>query len=80
MKDNFMIIIKDTRDKETMSNVIGVIDMLIKKRGGKTIARMVDEDKPDMKVVVIRTTFRRFHCIREIIETMYPGFCGFKRV
>lgn len=79
-KENFMIIMNKMENKEVVDNITGVIDMLIKKHYGKTFWRMLDEDNPDLKVVVIRTTYKNFNCIREIIENSYPGVCKFKRV
>lgn len=79
-KENFMIIIDKEVDKVVNDNITGVIDMLTKKRYGKTIWRMLDDNNPDLKAVVIRTTYKNFNCMREIIENSYPGVCKFKRV
>ena len=79
-KENFMIIMNGEVEKEVKDNITGVIDMLIGRRYGKTIWRMLDEEYPDTKVVVIRTTYRNFNAIREIIETSFPDVCKFKHV
>ena len=79
-KENFMIIMNGDNEREVVENITGVIDMLIKKRYAKTIWRTLDESNPDLKVVVIRTTYKNFNTIREIIENSYPGVCKFKHL
>ena len=79
-KENFMIIMDNASNKEVVDNITGVVDMLIKRRYGKTISRMLDENNPDLRVIVVRTTYKNFNIIREIIETQYPKFCTFKHV
>ena len=79
-KENFMITVKDGSDKNIMNEIIGVIDMLIGRRHGKTIGRIIDEDRPDFKVIIVRTSYKTFYMIREVLEISYPNMCGFKHV
>ena len=79
-RENFMITVKCGSDKTIMNEIIGVIDMLIGRQYGKTIGRIVDDDKPDLKVIIVRTSYRTFYMIREILEAQYPDVCGFKHV
>lgn len=79
-KENFMIIMENGSEKEVVENITGIVDMMIKKRYGKTISRMLDESNPDLRVIVVRATYKNFNVIREIIEAQYPKFCTFKHV
>lgn len=79
-KRNFMIILDCADDREAVKNITGVIDMLIKKRHGKTVWRTIDENNPNCRVVVVRTAVGVINEIRDIVDRMYPGYCRFKKM
>ncbi len=79
-KRNFMIIMDNVDDWNVVKNITGVVDMIIKKRHGKTLWRTIDDDNPNCRVTVVKTTVGTINDIRDIVDKMYPGCCRFKKM
>ena len=75
-KRNFMIEMSNTNRKEC-DNASGVIDIIIKRRKGRTIPKYVNDDS---YIMVVTTTFSCMRDIINILENKYPGQCTYRRV
>ena len=59
------------------NGITGMIDMVTKRRSGKSRCRKLDKDHPTIKVIKRFTNPIRYWESRRLIEKYYPAVCNF---
>lgn len=73
----FTTIIMDGSNENVNREITGIIDMVTRRRIGRTKCRKLDKNHPTMKVFKRRTSWENYRDARMIIEKNYPGLCTF---
>lgn len=73
-------VIMDGSSKFVNQEIVGMIDMITRKRIGKSKCRPLGKDYPTMMVVKRFTSATKYWETRRAIEKNYPGVCTFDAV
>ena len=76
----YTTIIMDGSNEKTVNEIIGIIDMITRRRIGKSKCRNLDSDHPTMKVIRTFASANTYQSIKRVIEKTYPGLCVFKAI
>lgn len=76
-KKKFVTIIMDGSNEYVNREIAGIMDMVTRRRIGRTKCRKLDKKHPTMKVFKRRTSWENYRDARMIIEKNYPGLCTF---
>lgn len=73
----YKTVIMDGSSRFVNNEITGMIDMVTKRRIGKSRCRKLDKDHPTIKVVKRFTNSIRYWEARRLIEKYYPAVCNF---
>lgn len=71
----YTTVIMDGSSKFVNREIVGLMDMMTRRRFGRSICRRLDRKHPTMKVIKRFTSINRYHDARRMIERVYPGVC-----
>lgn len=75
--ERFTTVIMDGSNEFVNREIAGIIDMMTRRRIGRSRCRKLDRKHPTMKVIKRFTSARRYWEARRLIEKHYPGVCTF---
>jgi hypothetical protein len=73
----YKTVIMDGTNLFVNREITGIIDMITRRRIGRSKWRPLDKNHPTMKVIKRFTSVRKYHDARRLIEKSYPGLCTF---
>lgn len=73
----YTTVIMDGSSKFVNREIVGLMDMITRRRIGKSRCRKLDKNYPTMRVIKRFTSIERYHNARREIERFYPGVCNF---
>lgn len=73
----YVTVIMDGSDRYVVREILGIVNMVTKRRFGKMRCRKLDSNHPTMKIIKTWTNAETYRQMRRTIELQYPGLCAF---
>lgn len=73
----YTTVIQDGSSKFVNREITGILDLMTKRRIGRTRCRKLDRNHPTTMVLKRLTTANRYREAKLMIEKTYPGYCAF---
>lgn len=71
----YKTVIMDGSSKFVNREIVGIMDMMTRRKIGRSRCRRLDRQHPTTMVIRRFTSINRYHDARRMVEKFYPGVC-----